>query len=102
MRYLMALLLVTPIACVGTATQAPPSGPGTSYPCGIDGHECLNMAGTPNGACCGNWETCGGGKYSVGCPADMCCDIGTDGTGVRLLKPPHPQWKIGETPLASL
>jgi hypothetical protein len=36
---------------------------------------CLNMQGGYAGTCCMEDETCGGGKFSVGCPAGKCCDI---------------------------
>lgn len=40
---------------------------------------CLDEAGNYNGLVCPEGKTCGGGKYSVGCPADSCCDIGNMG-----------------------
>lgn len=40
------------------------------YTCGVSGHSC------GNGACCGEYEDCGGQVLS--CPKDMCCYNGSD------------------------
>ena len=37
---------------------------------------CEDENGNDNGMVCPQGETCGGGKFSVGCPAGSCCDLG--------------------------
>ncbi len=96
MRRLFAVLLVSGItvACGAgnLAVLEVKTGPGTSYPCGVNGVSCLDMNGQPNHMCCSENETCGGGKYSVGCPADSCCFIGSseDMFGVHRNQPSAP------------
>lgn len=55
--------------CSTPAILTPPSGPGTEYPCGVNGVECESKL------CCPQGFTCGGGTYSVGCPKDECCFV---------------------------
>ena len=64
----LALALVF-VACQTPPVLEPAVGPGTDYPCGVHGVVCLTLDGKPNGGCCSEGETCGGGKYDVGCPA---------------------------------
>ena len=56
---------------VDPKSQQPVAG----NPCGPLWFPCFDMNGLQNGACCSDGETCGGSKWSVGCPADSCCDI---------------------------
>lgn len=64
----------------------PPSGPGTEYPCGLQGKVC------GNNKCCWRADNCGG---EAGCPAGYCCfDTNKDfefGT-----KQPYPQMSKDE------
>ena len=52
-----------------------PTTPVPGNPCGEAYVVCLDMQGNADGSCCDENETCGGGKYSVGCPTNSCCDI---------------------------
>lgn len=81
------------VACGGTSKVI--VHPEHGNPCGYHNHVCFNMAGTPNGACCADTDTCGGGKWSVGCPVDSCCFIeqNPNDLGARL---PTKQRKIVE------
>lgn len=51
------------------------TAPSKDYPCGIVGVPCLDSTGKFNHTCCWQGETCGGGEFSVGCPANECCDV---------------------------
>ena len=51
-----------------------PLKPSKDFPCGPSGVVCLTQR-----MCCPPGNTCGGEPDSVGCPAGMCCYIGTDG-----------------------
>lgn len=62
-------------ACGWDQPQPSAFAPVPGNPCGNLGVVCLDMQGEPSGMCCDEGETCGGGKYSVGCPAGACCDI---------------------------
>jgi len=53
----------------GTYTPSP------GYPCGTLWVPCFDMDGSFDHTCCPQNDTCGGGKWSVGCPANECCDI---------------------------
>jgi len=68
----VALATILLVAC-----QDPPlpTTPTADNPCGEAYIPCLDMSGKLDGLCCDENETCGGGKYSVGCPANSCCDI---------------------------
>lgn len=92
MRNLLFALaaLCVGIACGANSITNVKTGPNTDYPCGVNGVVCLDMNGQPNHMCCGENEACGGGKYEVGCAADMCCFVGSanDFMGVHR---PHPQ-----------
>jgi hypothetical protein len=81
MKHLFAATLVSLIAvsCVSIPLLQVPTGPGTEYPCGIDGVVCLDVNGNPNHKCCGENEVCGGTAFS-GCPADSCCFTGPSDT----------------------
>jgi len=84
MRHLAALALVL-AACLPETTVK--TGPGTSYPCGTHGKLC------PGEGCCGEDFDCGG-SYE-GCPAGMCCFVGS-GQSVDWGKRPavvQPQWR---------
>lgn len=68
----MKKILVTMVATVAILAcdvVNPPSGPGTEYPCGIQGKVC------PNSMCCWRGDDCGG---DIGCPAGYCCFNGDD------------------------
>lgn len=71
-------VLVT--ACNGGVLH-PPVGPGTDYPCGLQGKSCGNHM------CCWLDEDCGGGPFN-GCPAGYCCYNGGDDTNMTR-KPEH-------------
>jgi hypothetical protein len=62
-------------------------------PCGPLWGVCLDMQGKDNGSCCPDGETCGGGKYSVGCPAGQCCYVGE---GARLHGDGGASWVVAE------
>lgn len=94
--------LVGLVAC-GWDTVSPEATKSTpDAPCGNLGVPCLGMDGQLDGQCCWEGETCGGGKFSVGCPAGACCDIrqlpgaalgGQDGGDVAVvLHPTHSQF----------
>jgi hypothetical protein len=54
-------------------TLHPSEGPGTSYPCGVWGVECLE------GTCCPYKHECGGHRgYFTTCPEGYCCYTGDD------------------------
>jgi hypothetical protein len=86
----MKLFFVTAVvvaACTTPSVLTPATGPGTAYPCGVDGHACSNKA------CCSNAEVCGGDE--IGCPPTMCCFVGEDrtfsfdaGRGMEPQRPP--------------
>ena len=50
-----------------------PLKPSKDFPCGPAGVVCATQH-----LCCPPGNTCGGEPESVGCPAGMCCYIGTD------------------------
>lgn len=55
------------IACSSTSILTPKTGPGTPYPCGLNGHECRD------GNCCGDSMVCCDG---TSCTAGYCEYIG--------------------------
>ena len=57
------------IACTTPSTLTPATGPGTDYPCGVDGRQCSDKG------CCSQSEACGG---EPGCPAHSCCFSGEE------------------------
>lgn len=69
LRDLFALALVGAVvaACAAPSILTPRTGPGTSYPCGLNGHEC------PDGQCCGNAQVCCDGTT---CTAGYCEFVG--------------------------
>lgn len=67
MKLFLAPLLLA--ACTAPATLTPATGPGTSYPCGVDGKVCADHG------CCSQSESCGG---EPGCPAHSCCFTGEE------------------------
>lgn len=69
--YLAAIVVA---ACNTPTILTPKTGPGTPYPCGVNGTLC-----TTQHMCCGPDETCGGEPASVGCPKGMCCYLGDEG-----------------------
>lgn len=76
--WVRVLLFVTaPFAwdCGLDTPQQSAFAPTQGNPCGNLGVVCLDMNGNESGMCCNEGETCGGGKYSIGCPAGECCDI---------------------------
>jgi len=64
-----ALLLL--VAC----PPAPPTGPGTAYPCGVNGVSCGNHM------CCDEGDACGG---TPGCPEGYCCFVGAEKRAMKL------------------
>lgn len=66
--------LVTLSACALDRWD-PPIQPSPGHPCGV-GTLCATQH-----TCCPQYSTCGGEPESVGCPAGMCCDIGSIGVG---------------------
>jgi hypothetical protein len=64
--FLWALAMTT--ACGANTILTPPTGPGTEYPCGVDGTVC-----TVQKTCCPANNTCGGEPDAVGCPPGECC-----------------------------
>lgn len=86
------------VLCACAADKPISNAPTATNPCGVDGVDCLDMAGNLSGMCCTQAETCGGGKYSVGCPVGECCDIDDSqggGYGAKRTKQPKLQWKAG-------
>jgi hypothetical protein len=83
MRHLAALAFLLVAACLPETTVK--TGPGTSYPCGVNGKLCAADA------CCGEDFDCGG---YAGCEPGMCCYVGPENSGAwgkraRIVKP---QW----------
>jgi hypothetical protein len=72
--FVLALLAVLTASC-GPSILTPPTGPGTSYPCGTQGQQCSS------GDCClgPEYEDCGGDVPN--CPAGMCCSNGCNASG---------------------
>lgn len=71
-----AVLFALIAACAHAGDIDPRAiAPVPGNPCGNIGVVCLDMQGRPSGFCCYEGETCGGGLYSVGCPAGACCNI---------------------------
>lgn len=67
-RHVFAALLLGALALGAQCNNkwvTPPVGPGTDYPCGLQGLQC------PDGACCGLNDTCGAAHSR--CPAGYCC-----------------------------
>jgi hypothetical protein len=65
------------VALVAACANDPlPTTPAPGYPCGVAYVACTGPDGALNGMCCDQDNTCGGGQFSVGCPAGMCCYIG--------------------------
>lgn len=76
MKTILGLILMVAVACCAwDHIDQRAIAPTADNPCGNIGVVCLNEQGNPNGYCCYEGETCGGGKYSVGCPANACCNI---------------------------
>jgi hypothetical protein len=73
MKFYILVAIAITTGCANAPLSAAPTA---DNPCGETYVVCLNMDGKPNGSCCGQNKTCGGGKYSVGCPAGECCFIG--------------------------
>jgi len=71
---------VTPLvaSCAWDAPNPAAYKPQPGYPCGVMGVPCLDPQGNLDGNCCGQGDTCGGGKYEVGCGTyaeHLCCFI---------------------------
>lgn len=91
------------VACGPNSVIYPPTGPGTEYPCGLQGKSCDPVA---PGKCCNLDEDCGyTGPWSP-CPEGYCCynggedtrypgtskpDAGTPGSGKK--RPNFRQWQ---------
>lgn len=67
---IVAAVVLLAAGCATPAVLEVPTGPGTSYPCGVGGVVC-----TTQKACCDPGDTCGGEPESVGCPAGECCFV---------------------------
>jgi hypothetical protein len=70
------------VGACGASVLQPKTGPGTSYPCGVNGVSC------PGHMCCGEEDVCGSTGFGA-CPEGMCCYAGPDDT--LSARPPHPQ-----------
>lgn len=94
MRPFIATVCATVIALAFTpecaeVNKLDPTIPSTAtpgQPCGPIDVVCYNASGKPDG-CCNEYDTCGGGFPSVGCPADSCCYVGSDATMAAHRKP---------------
>lgn len=64
--FLFAFFLFTLFACTTPNILTPKTGPGTDYPCGLQGIACGNHY------CCWQGDVCGEGAFS-GCPVNYCC-----------------------------
>lgn len=71
----------------------PLATPVDGNPCGNAWHPCFESDNaTPNGACCGNGDACGGGSFN-GCPAGSCCPTG-EGDALAGASRPYPQRSV--------
>ena len=94
--FVLLIALVTITSCAHWDDVDPRSRePVAGNACGNLGVPCLDMAGNLDGWCCATGNTCGGGKYSVGCPADSCCDIDDSQGGGYGAKRMTKKWKAG-------
>jgi hypothetical protein len=79
MRPLYVALILS-AGCQTPGVLTPGTGPGTAYPCGIDGVVCSDSPDggplAPTGMCCTEGQVCGGAFPNVGCPSGMCCAEG--------------------------
>ncbi len=48
------------VGCGRDSIVVPPTGPGTSYPCGVGWYVCPNSPPAPHRACCRETDVCGG------------------------------------------
>lgn len=71
---LATLSVLAIVACQSAGVLTPPTGPGTEYPCGINGHEC------PDSMCCDNNSTCCDG---TSCTKGYCEYVGDALFGAR-------------------
>ncbi len=72
MRRLFAFFAAT-LVFFACRTLNVPEGPGTAYPCGVWGVECIE------GTCCPYKHQCGGHRgYFTTCPEGYCCYEGDD------------------------
>jgi len=81
------LVLVSLVSCGGSITDVK-TGPGTSYPYGVQGIVCETQK-----TCCPQDYICGGEPSSVGCSKDDgCCFVGSgDEAKVKKTTPQTPQ-----------
>jgi hypothetical protein len=94
-RFILAIGALASWACAWDNPNPNAFKPVPGNPCGNLGVVCLDSTGKESGMCCDEGETCGGGKYSVGCPAGACCDVRTppdfatrDGGAVKMQRRP--------------
>ncbi len=68
------------VACNTPRILTPGTGPGTAYPCGVNGVVCLTPQGRPSGFCCDEHNVCGGEQphTPMTCPVGACCYVGVD------------------------
>lgn len=73
---LVACVVVFVFGC----PPAPAMGPGTDYPCGVNGHECV----AHRGYCCDEHEDCG--DDVPGCQGLTCCYFGDPSLGAERIR----------------
>ncbi len=84
MKHLIRIAVVMTILAACGPTTNPPTGPNTSWPCGIHGRSC------GNGMCCETNDVCGfDGPFSR-CEAGYCCFDGPHWPGATREK--RKQW----------
>lgn len=69
-RYIVLAAILNALSCAVACDAdfaVPRQGPGTAYPCGVNGVTCTD------GKCCGQDESCGGDDPT--CPSNSCCYI---------------------------
>jgi len=85
MKHFLNLVIVLALLLACGGVTAPPTGPGTAYPCGVQGKSCGHHM------CCGQYDDCGGVVLS--CPEGYCCYNGED--SMLSARKPKKQWSEG-------
>lgn len=68
-----SLVMIVVVVSCRSDLLTPPTGPNTSYPCGIGGVQCSD------GLCCPPNNECGWKEGNFGtCPIGYCCYLGGD------------------------
>ena len=88
MKTILALMIAASLAACAFIEHADPVNPqavtpSPGFPCGQVRVYCGND--DAGAMCCPEYTTCGAEGRS--CPADSCCYIGSDGTGVGTRRP---------------